>query len=206
MNDLISVIIPAYNTGERIRLALESVTAQTYEDMEIIIIDDASNDGTADIAREYLASQNMPYRIITHGHNMGVSAARNTGLVEAHGKYIAFMDSDDVLHPEFAAKLHGIVAANDCDISCCGLLDRFTDGKPDKNMLHSPGDSGVHVGEELLLANKVPAFVCCLYRKTFLDTYNLKFHDGCASGEDTEFQAKAFCMAQRIIFIDECVT
>ena len=205
MNDLISIIIPAYNTRERIISALESVTAQTYHDIEIIIIDDASDDGTAGTARDYLTSQSRPYRIITHDHNRGVSAARNTGLAAAQGKYIAFMDSDDVLQPEYAAKLHGIIAANECDISCCGLLDRFTDGRPDKDMLHSPGNSDVYSGESLLLMNKVPAFVCCLYRKKFIDEYGLCFHEGCSSGEDTEFQAEAFCRAERVIFIDECL-
>lgn len=201
MNDLISVIIPAYNAETRIKYALESITAQDYEELEIIVVDDASTDSTRDIAQEVLNSSGREFTIITHTHNRGVSAARNTGLAGARGKYIVFMDSDDVLKADFAGKLHGIIG--DCDISCCGLVDRFTDGQPDKNKLHSPGNNEIYEGEKLLLMDKRPPFFCSLYRKSFLDRNNLRFHEGCTAGEDTEFQVKAFCMAGKVIFIDE---
>ena len=201
----ISVIIPAYNASKWIVNALESVCVQDYRDFEIVLVDDASSDDTASIARGYLESSGVQFQILRHEHNRGASAARNTGLVSARGKYIAFMDSDDILRENFLSALYELCANYECDISFCGLVDRFTDGRPDSDKIHSPANWGIYSGEELIVSNHVPAFFCCLYRRSLLDEYGLRFHEGCTSGEDTEFQAKAFCRAERITFTTQCL-
>jgi glycosyltransferase involved in cell wall biosynthesis len=91
---LISVIIPAYNAMETIALALDSVRAQTYRHYEIIVVDDGSIDGTS----KFLDSQ--PDIHCIHQENRGLSAARNRGVAEAKGEYLAFLDSDDLWHPQ----------------------------------------------------------------------------------------------------------
>ncbi len=93
----ISVIIPSYNHAHYIREAIESALAQTYETIEIIVIDDGSTDNTKEVLAPYVRDQKIHY--IYH-KNRGLSAARNTGLKAAQGRYIKFLDSDDFLYPE----------------------------------------------------------------------------------------------------------
>lgn len=96
---LISIIIPVYNVANYIQKCLLSALNQTHPDLEIILIDDVGSDNSMEIARQLL--QNHPrkgcVRIITHSQNKGLSAARNTGLKEAQGEYVYFLDSDDYL-------------------------------------------------------------------------------------------------------------
>lgn len=91
---LISCVIPAYNAGRYLAEALHSVLAQTYRPLEIILVDDGSSDDTASVARKY-----PDIRVISQD-NSGPAAARNRGVSEASGVFIAFQDADDLWHPE----------------------------------------------------------------------------------------------------------
>ena len=91
----VSVIMPAYNAEKTIRQAIESILNQTYTDFELIVINDCSKDGTADIIEE-LASKDSRIVYLQNPKNSGVSATRNYGVSEAKGKWIAFLDSDDM--------------------------------------------------------------------------------------------------------------
>jgi len=94
MNKLVSVIIPTYNREKTLARAIESVLNQTYKNFEIIIVDDNSTDNSSKIINNYLVQfSNIKY--VKHDKNKGGSAARNTGVREADGKYISFLDSDD---------------------------------------------------------------------------------------------------------------
>src|SRR5262249_23189827 len=98
--DLVTVVIPAFNTGSLIGEAIDSVIAQTYPRIEIIVIDDGSADRTASIAREKLGADcTGPWQVIELGRNRGVSAARNAGIHAAQGTWIQLVDSDDFLAP-----------------------------------------------------------------------------------------------------------
>ena len=95
MEKLVSVIIPAYNIERYISRCLDSIMAQTYNNLEIIVIDDGSKDQTAEILDDY---QKRDSRIIVvHKENGGVSSARNNGLDIATGDYISFVDGDDLI-------------------------------------------------------------------------------------------------------------
>jgi glycosyltransferase involved in cell wall biosynthesis len=95
----VSVVIPAYDRAGTIAAAIESVRNQSFRDLEIIVVDDGSSDGTAEIAG--LIAKNEPrLRVVSHPHNRGAQAARNTGILAARGEWIAFLDSDDVYYPE----------------------------------------------------------------------------------------------------------
>ena len=110
-----SVIIPLYNKAPYIRKALESVLAQTYADYELIIIDDGSTDESAEIAEAILqdpASRliaSSPHRLIRQA-NSGVSAARNNGVAQASGEYLAFLDADDWWEPTYLEKMAQLIA------------------------------------------------------------------------------------------------
>ena len=88
----VSVILPAYNEAEVIDRAIESVRTQTLEDFELIVVDDCSDDGTVDIASSYEDSR---IEVVEHSNNRGGGAARNTGIMNAEGRYLAFLDADD---------------------------------------------------------------------------------------------------------------
>lgn len=100
----ISIVIPVYNVAPYVRCCLESVMAQKMDgvDLECILVDDKSSDGSMAVIREMLQIYHgaVSFRIITHEKNMGLSVARNTGIREAQGDYIFFMDSDDYLMPD----------------------------------------------------------------------------------------------------------
>ena len=100
-----SVIIPLYNKAPYVRKALETVCAQTYRDYEIIVINDGSRDNSAIIAEEYLNGvEGISYQILSQ-QNAGVSAARNNGVAQASGDYIAFLDADDWWEPTYLERM-----------------------------------------------------------------------------------------------------
>lgn len=105
--DLISIIIPIYNTERFLRHCLDSVREQTYTNFEAILVDDGSTDGSADICDEY-CNQDERFKVF-HRENHGVGQSRNFALDQARGEYIAFLDSDDSYHPQFLEILHETV-------------------------------------------------------------------------------------------------
>ena len=105
-----SVIIPLYNKAPYVRKALETVCAQTYPDYEIIVINDGSTDNSAIIAEEYLNGvEGINYKILFQ-QNAGVSAARNNGVAQASGDYIAFLDADDWWEPTYLERMAQLIA------------------------------------------------------------------------------------------------
>lgn len=94
---LVSIIMPSYNTGRWIAKSIESVLAQTYEDWELLIVDDCSNDDTDEVVRPYLGDGRVKY--FKNEANSGAAISRNRALREAKGEYIAFLDSDDLWAP-----------------------------------------------------------------------------------------------------------
>lgn len=105
-----SIIIPLYNKAPYIRKALETVCAQTYLDYEIIVINDGSTDNSAIIAEEYLNGvEGISYKIFSQ-QNAGVSAARNNGVAQAQGEYVAFLDADDWWEPTYLERMSQLIA------------------------------------------------------------------------------------------------
>ena len=116
----VSVIIPVYNTEPYLAECLTSVLAQTFPDFEAIIVDDGSTDGSAAIIREFAGRDS---RIVTlKQENKGLSEARNTGMEIAKGDWITFIDSDDMVAPDFLQKLLDAAKACHADIACSGKL------------------------------------------------------------------------------------
>ncbi len=113
----ISLIIPVYNVQEYIEKALQSVANQTFKDFEVIIVNDGSKDQSVEIAKKFINKYDN-FKLINQ-ENQGLSAARNTGLREAKGEYIAFIDSDDFIESNFLEELYNLAVDNDADISYC---------------------------------------------------------------------------------------
>ena len=112
---MISVVIPLYNKAQAIQKTLDSVLAQTYKDFEIVVVDDGSTDGSADVAEATLrkfsghpTGSGLEFSVIRK-ENGGVSSARNAGILAAKGEYVAFLDGDDLWHPEYLETLHQLI-------------------------------------------------------------------------------------------------
>ncbi|WP_244943914.1 glycosyltransferase family 2 protein [Siminovitchia fortis] len=116
-NDLVSIIMPAYNSGEFIGLAIESVIGQTYPNWELLVIDDCSTDNTEEIVRRYI-SQDSRVRYHKLDENSGAAVARNKAIDLAKGKYIAFLDSDDIWFPEKLFKQINFMEKNGYNFTC----------------------------------------------------------------------------------------
>lgn len=120
MNEKVSVIIPVYNAEKYLEECLNSVLNQTYQNIEIIVINDGSKDGTKAILDEYTqAASNI---VVIHTENGGVSRARNIGLDNVSGNYIMFLDADDLLVPNAVELLLQDLKNNNADIAV-GLMD-----------------------------------------------------------------------------------
>ena len=205
---LASVIIPSFNNENHINATLNSILEQDYENLEIIFVNDASTDNTLNIAEKILRNSKRNFKIINHEKNSGVSTARNTGIKKSSGEYICFCDGDDLLKGNYISSLMKKILEDDCDISFCGMIDKFEDGKPDKLWPIEIKNSKILNGDEALkLSLKkypvAPSVCCMMFKKSFLIENELNFYDGCSAFEDIEFQLKAFCRAKKISFISE---
>jgi len=123
----ISVILPVYNAEKYLRSTLESLLLQTFEDFEVIAVNDGSKDGSLAILTEY-AAKDKRIKIIDKA-NGGVSAARNTAIEAAQGNYLAFIDADDIYSPEYLARMYSSASETGADVTVCDYVT-FRGEKP----------------------------------------------------------------------------
>lgn len=114
MGNLISIVIPVYNSEKYIRRCLDSVCSQTYKNIEVIIVDDVSKDESVNIVKEYTGKLTM--KIITHLENKGQMYARYTGYTSCSGEFVMFLDSDDSLKRDAVEKLYDAAKKNNSDL------------------------------------------------------------------------------------------
>lgn len=196
MDKLISVIVPVYNVESYLEQCVNSIRSQTYKNLEILLVDDGSKDGSATICDEF-AKKDERIRVI-HKENGGVSSARNIGLDHARGEYIAFVDGDDYIDDTMYEKLaekmtEGIdivFGYYQCEYPD-GTIDCYTDTYD--NLLDKPWDIRPMLcsGERVLNGEQI-AFINCgcwrsLYRKEIIDTLHLRFDHILKMGEDRIF-------------------
>lgn len=121
MEERISVVIPVYNAASRLSVCLDSLLSQTYPHLEIILVDDGSTDDSLSLCRAYAQKD---HRIcVIHQENQGVSAARNVGIRQATGKYLAFIDADDYVKPDYFQRLAQAAVEHGADIVCCDYIE-----------------------------------------------------------------------------------
>lgn len=124
----ISLIIPVYNTERWLRRCLESVRAQTWQDYEVILVDDGSKDSSADILDEY-AARDGRFRVF-HEQNRGSSLARKFGMSKAQGEWFVFMDSDDDVHPTYIQSLYEAATTHHLKLAACDMQRVANDSLP----------------------------------------------------------------------------
>lgn len=164
----VSIIIPTYNRAYCIRRSIDSILAQTYKDFELIIVDDGSTDETEQIIAEYISS-NPAIRYIKTPSNGGVSAARNLGMKEALGEYIAFQDSDDYWLPDKLEKQMSAIEASGADFSYTyvkyTLADNSTIIIPDPNTPLENMSGQIY--QQLLHSNLVGAPTLLIHKRCY---------------------------------------
>lgn len=194
----VSIIIPVYNTDDKIHRCLDSILAQSYQDYECILVDDGSTDDSPAIIDEY-ATHDVRFKAV-HKENGGVSSARNCGLKIANGEWIVFVDSDDCLLSDHISSLME-VAIDDVDIVMTG----FQFLHPDKTTEHGY-NVGKYIGKECIrkfifetefLRFQVP------WNRAYRNKNNLFFDEELSLGEDRLFCYKYLLDCKGIVTINK---
>lgn len=143
-NAALSIIVPIYNLENELPKCIDSILRQTYQDFELILVDDGSTDQSASICRKY--EEEDPRIRFFHKDNGGVSSARNLGLEMAHGYYISFVDGDDLIEPDLYERLIDDLQRSGADMSCC-QLDRIN--KEGRHIVSYQAVSGLLSADEV---------------------------------------------------------
>ena len=125
-NSLVSIVIPVYKCEQYLDRCLNSLVNQTYQNIEIILVDDGSPDGSPALCDKW-AEKNSKVKVL-HKPNGGPSSARNLGIQNAKGNYVCFVDSDDEVSTEYVSKLYDALVQNDADLSICAIKSERADG------------------------------------------------------------------------------
>lgn len=201
---MISVIVPAYNVEEYIGRTLDSILVQSFPDLEIIVVDDGSQDGTGAVIDRYAAAH--PDRLTAlHIPNGGVTNARLTGVAHARGEWIGFVDSDDVIDPDMYKRLFENARDHNADISHSGYRMVFEDGRV--HFFHNTGVVEEHnpteALRELLCGRRVePGLWNKLFRKRLFQSWEMD--RTIRINEDLLMNFYLFSAADKTVFEDWC--
>lgn len=205
MDNLITVIVPAYNIAHYLPKTLDSILAQTYKNLEIIVVNDGSKDTTAEVIDSYAARD--PRIKAVHKENGGVTSARLKGLSVATGQYVGFVDGDDYVDPWMYQRLMDNMTAHDAEISHCGYRMVFPGGKVDyyfntgKIILQKNGQGC----SDLLEGSFVePALGNKLYRRELFDGLESWLDPTIRNNEDLLMNFYLFRQANVSVFEDTC--
>lgn len=170
-----SIIIPSFNSERTINETLISVENQTYKNWECLIVDDNSSDNSKDIINK-ICSKNKKFRLIRLPENRGVSNARNTGIEKSNGKYICFLDSDDLWEKDFLMKSLNLLINTNCKLTYCGYK-RFFDSNPNIFFKKYPPKS-ISL-KTILTNNHIPMLTAVLEKELIKDIrfVNERFED-----------------------------
>lgn len=177
---LVSVIIPVYNVQPYLREALDSVINQTHSNLEIIIVDDGSIDGSDTICDEYKSDPRVK---VVHQENRGLSAARNIGLNLMTGEFVSFLDPDDAFYPEMIECMIDSLIQWDADMVTCGYDVIVTEGlmkDAGKTEKVIPCRKSVMTKEEIFSAISDEKYAVCVWNKVYKKTIwdQLRFPEG----------------------------
>ena len=200
----ISIVIPVYNAEAYIEACLASLMTQTMDDVEIILVDDHGSDHSMELARAYVAhhKSRKQFRFLETPHNMGPGPARNVGIEAAQGEYIGFVDSDDVVTPDFCEQLYAAAKTHDADLAYCQA--QLVKGTEVTALCNPVIESGDFSGEKrrFFLTHYTTLFVSFLYRRSLLMEYGIGF-PATRSAEDSCFLTCSLLATRRIACVDK---
>lgn len=203
---LVSIIVPVYNGAKYLRRCLDSLLAQTYSNIQIIVIDDGSTDNTWDICEEYSNKYNVD---AISQENQGVSSARNRGLECAKGQYIMFCDSDDYALPQIVETLVRNAESTKSDLSCCSMFVANNNGEFEQRDMSDEvqcitGDSRImHILTNLRCRGYV--WNKLFHRDIIEAAPSIRFKENIAILEDEIFVLEYLMRSTSMCFVDECL-
>lgn len=211
---MISVIVPIYNIKQYISKCFESIINQTYKDMEIILVDDGSTDGSELICDAY-AKKDDRIKVI-HKKNEGAVRARKTGLENATGDYIAYVDGDDWIEHDMIAKLYDALTEQKVDIAMCGRFEDtgdtqrpvyhgLSEGRYDKQALMDIVYPNMIVNGAFFEWGIFPGLWDKLFRRECLEEYHFAVDDRLTMGDDAACTYPCLLNADSIYILHECL-
>lgn len=205
MNDedlYVSLVIPIYNAGTFLRRCLDSVKQQTYKNFECILVDDGSTDESGMICDDY-AFEDKRFRVI-HSSNKGVSHARNAGIKEANGRYIVFIDSDDVVSPSYLNNL--LVIDSRCDLVLSGIRFVNFDGEEIKTsnfISFYDKDFSIDQLKKMISTKMINTACAKRFKKDIIRQFQLSFDSRYNLAEDTLFVSRYLSCIHSVCSIQE---
>ena len=198
---LVSVIVPVYNVEKYLEKCLDSITRQTYENLEIILVDDGSTDDSGRMIDEYKKGTKDKRIRIIHKKNGGLSSARNAGLELMKGEWVVFVDSDDYISRDFVETLYNLAIKNNAEIATCSFESFSDDGSILKKSPSWP--NGAMSGTEAIndmFANKRPAYIwLSMFRAELFVKNDILFPEG-REFEDIATRVKLLYFAKKVAF------
>lgn len=200
-NQTVSIIVPIYNKEKYLEKCLDSILGQTYQDLEIILVNDGSTDDSLNVCQRY-AQKDMRIRVYTE-ENGGVSSARNLGMEKCTGGYLSFIDPDDFVHPEYVERLKDALDKADAAIAYCRMLDIW-EGEADPEEKLS-GETRVIDARRYDWFDKASHTVACaaLYKRSCME--GIRFDSTLKIAEDTLFLAECIRQAKKIVQLKDAL-
>ena len=209
-NPRISVIVPVYNAEKYLEECVQSILKQTYQNFELILIDDGSPDGCGKICDRFAE---IDARIVVcHKKNEGVSIARNTGISLARGEYQSFVDSDDSIDLDFLEAAMTAIQTSGADLYISGLQMETWDHKEIIGVQrYASSETKIYSVKELLEKRDcdyplicISGPCCKLYKKSVIDDHGVRFSEHLSSGEDINFVLDVLEHCVKAYFSKEC--
>lgn len=199
---LVSVVIPLYNTEKYIEETMQSILDQTYKNIEIVIVDDGSKDQSPSIVKNL--AEKYPGQVkYVHQKNQGVSVARNTGIENASGEYVAFLDSDDLWHPTKIEKQVESMHKNNMDACYCGYMNFYEE--IGEKVEHTTNFIKGDMAKAFLTHQVVAQTSTWIFKRSIVMDHNIRFTPECSWGEDLEFLFKLMSVTN-VCYVHEYLT
>lgn len=197
---LISIIIPVYNASAVIQRCLESINRQTYRKLEILFVDDCCTDDSMDKLNDFLRQKitDLKIKCIHHEHNRGVAAARNTGLDNATGEYIYYLDADDFMEDNAIELMYREAERCQADITGCEWFLSFQ--KNERHMVQADANNGNELFVKMARGVIRWNLWLFLVRRSLYEQNSIRFMEGMNMGEDMMVMMKlALCSGKTVI-------
>jgi len=205
LSSKISIIVPVYNAEKHLKECLDSIINQTLKEIQIIIINDGSNDNSKEIILDYGSKDDRI--LFINSLNEGVSAARNKGIEKATGKYIGFVDADDYLDPKMYQRLFEVAEEQNASLAICNAM--VADEKVESKKRLKLKNESVVVSDKAGLVMDFLGFKYDyanwnkIYALEIVKKYHLKFYENLAIWEDLLFNLEFIVYANKIVTLSE---
>lgn len=202
MSDLVSIIVPVYNSEEYIAECIESIISQTYENIELILIDDGSVDNSKNIIQSYMEiDKRVKY---FYQNNSGPSTARNKGINECNGMFIVFIDSDDWIDSNMIQEMMYEINKNKSDLVLCDfILETEIESVYNKILPKNNNIDLMELKEKLISSDILNSPWSKIYRKEIIVNNNIKFNNILHAGEDQIFNMQYISYINNVSYINK---